>query len=280
MFTSSVVFPGITHITDAMGVSFTLVEGRDSALLIDVGYGVENVQDYIASLTEKPVEVILTHGHHDHILGARYFNHTLIGREDLEEFRLRTSAAQREAVQSQALAKGLAVPADFMSAAIPDPIPVTWLDRMDDFDMTPYDLGGREVWLLRVPGHTPGSLVLYVPDSRLLLTGDDWNPCTWIWFPSAVPAPLWRNNMLCLLHTLERYSGASPETVLCSHQPAPREAGELYSFLEYATDARLRAAPPVDMNVGLYGTIRTHQLTEESRGWALVFDYDKFLAFL
>ena len=35
MFTNVSPFPGITHITDAMGVSFTLIEGDDSALLFD-----------------------------------------------------------------------------------------------------------------------------------------------------------------------------------------------------------------------------------------------------
>ena len=43
MFTNCRPFPGITHITDAMGVSFTLIEGGDSALLFDAGYGREDV---------------------------------------------------------------------------------------------------------------------------------------------------------------------------------------------------------------------------------------------
>jgi glyoxylase-like metal-dependent hydrolase (beta-lactamase superfamily II) len=71
MFTNCRPFPGITHITDAMGVSFTLIEGGDSALLFDAGYGLEDVAAYVRTLTEKPVELILSHGHHDHMLGAR-----------------------------------------------------------------------------------------------------------------------------------------------------------------------------------------------------------------
>ena len=71
MFTACRPFPGVTHITDIMGVSFTLVEGEDSALLLDAGYGLEDVAAYIGTLTGKPVELILSHGHHDHMLGAR-----------------------------------------------------------------------------------------------------------------------------------------------------------------------------------------------------------------
>ena len=62
MFTACRPFPGVTHITDIMGVSFTLIEGEDSALLLDAGYGLEDVAAYIGTLTGKPVELILSHG--------------------------------------------------------------------------------------------------------------------------------------------------------------------------------------------------------------------------
>ena len=119
MFTSCSPFPGITHITDAMGVSFTLIEGEDSALVFDAGYGTEDVSSYLRTLTDKPFELILSHGHHDHMLGARWFDRSLMDPADLEEFRLRAGTEQREKVKAQAEGKGLAVPEDFLSAVIP-----------------------------------------------------------------------------------------------------------------------------------------------------------------
>ena len=74
MFHARHVFPGVTHITDVMGVSFTLIEGTKRAILFDTGYGLENVNAYIRTLTGKAVTVLLSHGHHDHILGARWFD--------------------------------------------------------------------------------------------------------------------------------------------------------------------------------------------------------------
>ena len=59
MFTACNPFPGIFHITDEMGVSFTLVEGEDSALVFDAGYGTEDVASYLRTLTDKPFELIL-----------------------------------------------------------------------------------------------------------------------------------------------------------------------------------------------------------------------------
>ena len=103
MFTFCRPFPGVTHITDAMGVSFTLVEGEDSALVFDAGYGTEDVAAFLRTLTDKPLELILSHGHHDHVLGARWFERCLMDPADLDEFRLRTDVPQRQNVPERLL---------------------------------------------------------------------------------------------------------------------------------------------------------------------------------
>lgn len=269
MFTNCRPLPGITHITDSMGVSFTLIEGEDSALLFDAGYGLEDVAACVRALTEKPVELILSHGHHDHILGARWFDHSLMDPADLEEFTLRTGPVQRKKVQQQARDNGLSVPEDFLTAEIPLPEPLKYLGRVGDFLCSVFDLGGREVWALQVPGHTAGSVVLYVPDIRLLLTGDDWNPCTWMWFPCSLPVKQWRDTMLKMVAQLEEKTELI--YVLCSHQAAPREGRELKAFLAYMTDSRIREASPVDMGA----PIHTRQVAVPEKGWVLLFDADK-----
>ncbi|MBP5728838.1 MAG: hypothetical protein J6Y48_17345, partial [Clostridia bacterium] len=58
MFHAEIIFPGVTHITDAMGVSMTLIEGEQRAILFDTGYGTENVKAYVQTLTGKPVRVL------------------------------------------------------------------------------------------------------------------------------------------------------------------------------------------------------------------------------
>ena len=239
MFTSQEVFPGIFHITDAMGVSFTLLAGSERALLIDTGYGLEDAAAYVRTLTSRPVDVLLTHGHHDHALGARWFPSVQMSAEDLPVFRLRTADAQRARVLEQAAAKGLRAPEDFMAAPIPDPEPVAWDRTLAGFPCRLYNPGGLEVLAVQVPGHTPGSVMAFVPKYGLLLTGDDWNPCTWVFFPEALGAKTYRDNMRALL--------ALPfESVLCPHSAAIHARAELEAFLDGLSDGALAAAPASD----------------------------------
>ncbi len=270
MFTFCRPFPGVTHITDAMGVSFTLVEGEDSALVFDAGYGTEDVAAFLRTLTDKPLELILSHGHHDHVLGARWFDRCLMDPADLDEFRLRTDVPQRQNVRRQAESKGLAVPADFLTAPVPLPEPMKYTGSLGDFACCGFDLGGLEVLAIRVPGHTAGSLVLFIPSLQLLLTGDDWNPCTWMWFPCSLPVRQWRSHMLSLLGSLEG-EGYEVQNVLCSHQPAPRPGAELKDFLAYMTEDRLQAAEKTDMD----SPVDTRRIVCPEKDWILLFDAAK-----
>ena len=96
---------GILHLQDAMGVCMTLVMGQREALLLDTGYGMEDIRQTVESLTDLQWRVLLTHGHHDHVLGSRYFDRCEMLAQDLEEFRQRTGEAQRQRVVQQAQQK-------------------------------------------------------------------------------------------------------------------------------------------------------------------------------
>ena len=271
MFKSLQVFPGIYHITDAMGVSFTLIEGSEKCLLVDTGYGTEDCAAFVRTLTSRPVQVLLTHGHHDHALGSRWFPAVSMCAEDMPVFSLRTGRAQRKAVAGQAASMGVAVPDDFLSAPIADPAPVQFSETLDGFPLCRISLGDTEAWIVHVPLHTPGSCIVAVPKYHLLLTGDDWNPCTWMWFAESAGARIWRNSMARVIPALEKEMGCTIDIVLCSHQPAPRDGSELKEYLTFMTDERLLSAPSVNMN----SPINTHELSCPGRGWTLVFDADK-----
>ena len=271
MYKVNEIFPGIRHITETMGVGFTLIEGSERAILFDTGYGMEDVKAFITTMTDKPVTVLLSHGHHDHMLGARRFPKTYLCAEDMEEFLERTGKGQRTKVKAQAEEQHVSVPEDFMTAEIAPPEAILFNEKAGSFERKRVNLGSLEVHVIKVPGHTPGSIVLYVPAYDLLLTRDDWNPCTWMWFPTSARAGLWRNRMKELIHTLEEENRRTIQSVICSHQPMKREGRELKEFLEYMTNERLADAPAIDMGA----PINTHEIRNDEKGWQLIFDRDK-----
>jgi len=257
-FETNPVFPGVTHIRDAMGVCMTLLEGSQAAMLVDTGYGTEDVAAFIHTLTDKPLTVLLTHNHHDHALGARWFARTLMFPEDMGEWPVFTGESKRRAVLQQAVAKGLPVSeSNFLAGECRMPLPAS---------KGVFDLGGITAAVIPCPGHTPGSCVVYVSELKLLLTGDDWNPCTWLFFDAALPVRQYRKNV-CKLLDLDF------EHVLCAHQLAcyPRE--KFQAFVSGLTDAVLDAAKPV--TIGGYDHIDTRQ-ADVAEGQILVFDWKKY----
>ncbi len=61
-----------------------LIEGRDSSLLIDTGFGMGNLRDFVKKHTSKPLIVVNTHSHPDHTGGNYQFPVVHIGTNDLE----------------------------------------------------------------------------------------------------------------------------------------------------------------------------------------------------
>ena len=83
-FVSEKISPSTTKITDITGVAMFLVEGSEKAMLIDTATGAGNLKAYVDTLTDKPVEVLLTHGHCDHAGGAAPFEKVYLHPADWE----------------------------------------------------------------------------------------------------------------------------------------------------------------------------------------------------
>lgn len=257
-FVNHTPLPGVTHIADPMGVCMTLLEGEREALLIDTGYGLEDIAAHAARCTDKPLRVLLTHGHHDHAMGAIRFDKVWLFPEDAAVYATYTNDHWRRHVLEGARDRGLAADeAAYLSAPAP-----AW-----EAPPKTVDLGGLTARILRCPGHTPGSAVVWVPERSLLITGDDWNPVTWLFFPEALPVRAWRANVRALLDL--------PFTrVLCSHRETlwPREAFE--GFLDALTDEALRKAEPAGEGAAM--GINTYRAVVEDGERFLIFDRDKF----
>ena len=252
------LLPDVFQIEDALGVCMTLLAGKEQALLIDAGFGLEDPTAFIGTLTDRPIRLILTHGHYDHAMGAQWFPEAAVFPEDVPLAQEHRGTFWRQRMLDSAAEQGIQTDEEAFLAA-PEP-------RWTKLEEGRVDLGGLSAQVIACPGHTPGSAVVYVPERELLLTGDDWNPVTWLFFPESLPVEAYRRNMEKLLELPFRH-------VICPHRCKLYERSMLESFVRGLTDTALQAAKPVD--TGHEMGIHTME-AEPAPGQCLVFDVDKW----
>jgi glyoxylase-like metal-dependent hydrolase (beta-lactamase superfamily II) len=124
-----------------------LIVGRDRALLFDTGPGLRDITPVVASLTDKPAAVLLSHLHFDHSGNFHRFDDTAL--PDLPILR----ACERD---------GLFHPPDEMYLAADADVP--WVPHAIR-QWWPIghriDLGGTELEIIATPGHSPESISLH-----------------------------------------------------------------------------------------------------------------------
>jgi hydroxyacylglutathione hydrolase len=146
------------------GVCQYLIEGDDRALLVDTGYGIGDLRSFVEQLTDKPYEVVITHGHVDHASGAAQFDKVYMSFADLPVARERTTFAARH--------QSLAGKSDL------DKVPESeWIEpKVDGYlpleEGQMFHLGNLDIETIHVPGHTPGMMVLLDIQERIAFFGD------------------------------------------------------------------------------------------------------------
>lgn len=195
-----------------------LIVGDERALLIDAGMKAHDIHPVLASLTPLPVTVIPTHLHFDHTNGLVNFPAAAL--VDLPE----TRADQKgELVQLKRHEFEWQNPPSFKVAE--------WIKPGADID-----LGGRKVQLLSTPGHTRSSVSFYLPDAKLLFTGDFIYPTTlFVFGPDS--------SLSDYLATIERLQSTLPaDTVLYGAHCCRNDVVGQAPYLSMADLADVRTA--------------------------------------
>lgn len=200
----------ITAIRSACGEIMYLIVGSEKALLMDTNLGVGNLRGLVETLTDKPYEVVLTHGHVDHSLGAPAFDRVYMNRQDIPIYQKMSPLEERIGYLHGNLGPGYDEfefePEDFVA---PDPnYPFLDLEEGHTFE-----LGGVHVDVYSLAGHTPGSMVLLVRESRTLITGDACNNVTFM-FDGYSTVSEYRNRVIQLK---EKLSGKFDKVLMCHH---------------------------------------------------------------
>jgi len=199
-------------IKDKMNVFCWLIVGGHSALLFDTGYGIGDLSGAVRSIIgDRSLTVVLSHGHADHALGACQFESVLLRPADFTLIDEHCGPKWRQkavdAVKENAKKLGFG-PDDFDAGAYlqggaghPEPLA----------EDAVFDLGGVTARVISMPGHTPGSVGLLIPEHKILLAGDAANRALFLFLPESLP-------MAGYLEMLRRVSALDFETHYVGHQ--------------------------------------------------------------
>lgn len=139
--------------------SYILSDESGECIFIDPGFyykeEYEEIIDYISENKLKPINISNTHCHFDHIMGVEFIREKYnipFQAHKADEFLIDRSV-------NQAKAFGFEMKQ------------VTSLNNFIDEDDT-IKLGDTELKIYHVPGHSPGHVVFYHEESKILVAGD------------------------------------------------------------------------------------------------------------
>ena len=177
------VAPGVFAIYEPHQAEETisyLIVGTKQAVLFDTGMGISDIHKVTTKLTSRPVVVLNSHTHDDHVGGNWQF--TFVYGMDTG-FTRKNAKGSREDAQAEIAPDQLCgdLPKGFNPKAY-----ATKPWRISHFirDGFKVNLGGRTLEVLSTPGHTPDSISLLDRANGLLFTGDTYYPAPiWLFRP-------------------------------------------------------------------------------------------------
>ena len=240
--------PNVYLIDDAGDSTCYLITGSEKALLVDSVNGYEDLKAITQTLTDLPVIVVNTHGHGDHTFGNVYFEEAWLHPADFDLYDTFFGYA-KEKLDEHGL----------------KPCPVKALQIGQIFD-----LGGVQLEVVDLKGHTAGSIGLLDKEGRIIYTGDGLNTHIWMQLDHSLP-------MTTLLETLRKLKaehGQDFDYVAHGHTKVLRDK-EILDWMIQGCEDILAGRTEKDMDYQYFGgTCRQHPISD-TPGEVIVYNEDK-----
>lgn len=200
-----------TGVANFMRCNIWHVKGRDFDLVIDTGMGLDSLKRWVQQHTNRPIKAVVTHSHFDHS-GC------------LHEFDVRMGHKAESSIMAKPTNKLTVFEGAWTRIAIVDlnqhpdfsahtyavkAAPLT--DYLDEGDVV--DLGNRVFQILHLPGHSPGSIGLFDPQTKTLFSGD-------ALYDGELLDSLYHSDQAVYLQTLERIETLGAEVFHAGHYPS------------------------------------------------------------
>lgn len=196
-----------------------LVEGSQSAVLIDTGTHPKELDRVVRRFTNKPLQVVLTHAHYDHAGGIRFFGEICLHPADTVLLNLLPAYDGK----------------------------VRFIREGDRFD-----LGGKELEVVEMPGHTPGSIVLIDRAAGVCYSGDAFGSGQ-VWLQVRPTGPL--SLYLAAVRKMQLEAERGITKIYCGHYPYQRRPlgkeylADMAALAESILDGRPMDNRPFDVEV-------------------------------
>jgi glyoxylase-like metal-dependent hydrolase (beta-lactamase superfamily II) len=212
---------GVWVVETADMTTMYIIEGEERAMLIDTGTQCEALDETIRKITDKPLYVVITHNHGDHSGNIRYFDEVYMHPLD---------------------------------TVIPVKIPFTgkynWINDGDVFD-----LGGRIIEAIWLPGHTPGSIVLLDKTIGVCYTGDTFGSGqVWLQLMPHLPMSTYYKSCIRMEEIMKEQHITK---VYCGHYPYLKRAldlnyiADMKELAKKLIDGDTSSSKPYDRKVGI-----------------------------
>jgi len=228
------IYPWLYSIYDPQGVFCYLAVGSQRALLFDTAYGIGNLAQVVREITDRPLYVVLGHGHVDHANGAYQFEEVWLHEADFELYRVHTSQDFRRTILNGLNKDGASLPDGFD----PEAYIKASKDNLNKLESGRiFYLGDLNIEVISMEGHTAGSIGLLAQEHKVLLDSDSANAHVWMFLNESLSVSQY-------IATLERVIKLDFDTFFIGHSNKPEPKSFFRKFINAARHVSIEKSEP------------------------------------